>query len=146
MDLVQTLFGPKLSAQKQCEPNASQRVRGKLCSGQRVCALCKKSRTLWPQLPQWMFTKFKPKGTRKMSFGRKGTCTLQKVTYPLAPTATMDVCQIQAKGYEENIVRAKGYEEDTVSGQSFRWQKRLVQAKGYGTFSARARGYSSSCL
>ena len=54
--------------------------------------------------------KFKPKGTRKMMFGPKGTCISQKVTNPLAPTATMvDFCQTQAKGYEENAVRAKGY-------------------------------------
>ena len=52
--------------------------------------------------------KFKPKGTRKILFGPKRTYILQKVTYPLAPTETMDVCQIQAKGYEENVVQAKG--------------------------------------
>ena len=59
--------------------------------------------------------KFKPKSTRKMLFRPKGTCNLQKVTDPLAPTATMDVCQIQAKGYEENVVRAKGYVPFTKS-------------------------------
>ena len=53
--------------------------------------------------------KFKPKGTRKILFGPKSTCILQKVRYALAPTATMGVCQIQAKGYEENVVQAKGY-------------------------------------
>ena len=90
-------------------PNSSQKVRGKGCSGHRVRALRKKSRTLWPQLPQWTFVKFKPKGTRKMLFGPKGTCIAQKLTYPLASTATVDVFQIQAKGYEENVVRAKGY-------------------------------------
>ena len=104
------MFGPRVSAQKQSEPNASQRVRGKCCSGQRVRAFRKKSRTLWHQLPQWWtFAKLKPKGTRKMLFGLKGSCIAQKVTYPLAPTATVDACQTQAKGYEENVVRAKGY-------------------------------------
>ena len=105
------MFGPKLSVQKQSEPNASQRVRGKCCSGQKLRAFRKKSRTLWPQLPQWRtFAKLKPKGTRKILFGPKGTCILQIVTYPVAPTATLvDFCQIQAKGYEENVVRAKGY-------------------------------------
>ena len=87
--------------------NSSQRVRGKCCSGQRVCAFRKKSRTLWPQLPQWTFAKFKPQGTRKMLFGPKGTCILQKVTYPLAPTATMDACQIQAKAHGAFSAQAK---------------------------------------
>ena len=92
------MFGPKLSAQKQSEPNASQRVR----------AFRKKSLALWPRLPQWWtFAKLKPKSTRKMLFGRKGTCILQKVTYPLAPTATMDICQIQAKAHGAFSARAK---------------------------------------
>ena len=89
--------------------NSSQRVRGKFGSGQRLRAFCKKSRTLWPQLLQWAFAKFKPKGARKILFGPRRTCILQKVTYLLAPTATVDVSQIQAKEYEKNVVRAKGY-------------------------------------
>ena len=44
-------------------PNSSQRVRGKCCSGQRVRAICKKSRNLCPQLRQWAFAQFKPKLT-----------------------------------------------------------------------------------
>jgi len=33
--------------------------------------------------PNWTFAKLKPKGTRKMLFGPKGTYILQKVTYSL---------------------------------------------------------------
>ena len=75
----------------------------------KSACILQKSRILWPHLSQWAFATFKPKGTRKILFGPKGTCILQKVTYPLAPAVAMDVCQIQAKGYEENVVRAKGY-------------------------------------
>ena len=131
------MFGPKLSAQKLSEPNASQRVRGKCCSGQRVRAFRKKSRTFWPQLPQWRtFAKLKPKGTRKMLFGLKGSCIAQKVTYPLAPTATMDVCQFQAKGYEENAVRAKQYVHFGKSHEPVGPNSTFpVRAKGYSCFS-----------
>ena len=116
--------------------NSSQRVRGKFGSGQRLRAFCKKPRTLWPQLSQCVFAKFKPKGTRKMLFGRKGTRISQKVTNPLAPTAPMvDFCQTRAKGYEENVVRAKGYVHFAKSHIPFGpnchnglWQ---IQAKGH---------------
>ena len=53
-------------------------------------------------------SKFKPKGKRKMLFGLKGTCILQKVKYLLAPSATMDACSIQANVYEEMMFRPKG--------------------------------------
>ena len=62
-------FGP--NCHNGCLPNSSQRVRGKCCSGQRVRAFCKKSRTRWPQLPQWTFAKFKPELTGKYKFAPK---------------------------------------------------------------------------
>ena len=116
-----------------CLPSSSQRVRGKCCSGQRVRALRKKSRTLWPQLSQWTFARFKPKGTRKKLLVLKGSCIAQKVTYPLAPTTTMDVCQFQAKGYEENAVQAKQY---------VHFGKSHVLFGPNSTFCVRAKGYS----
>ena len=89
--------------------NSSQRVRGNFGSGQRLRAFCKKSRTLWPQLPQWTFANFKPKGTRKMLFGLNSTCILEKALYSLAPTQlfAFELKDTAAFGFEPQLTGKK---------------------------------------
>ena len=75
-------------------------------------------------------------------FGPKNPCILQKASYALAPTATMGVCQIQARWYEKNVVWAKGFvhfaKSHVLCGPNWTFDK--VKTKGTRKMLLRPKG------